>query len=84
MEENNNIIQYRDYGKIEVIVKDMMDKKGITKYEMAKRTGLKHQTVTAYYNNALQTRVDLDVLSKMCFVLKCNISDVLEYQYPND
>lgn len=77
MEES--IIEYKNYGKVNIVINKIMDKKGITIYRMSKITGLKHQTIKGYYNNEPLTRVDLDVLARMCFVLDCKISDVLEY-----
>ena len=45
---------------------------------MSKLTCLKHSTVKNYYNNCPLTRVDLDVISKFCYVLNCKIEDIME------
>ena len=58
-------------------------KNNISIYQMSKLTFLKHSTVKNYYNNCPLTRVDLDVISKFCYVLNCKIEDILEYKYPN-
>lgn len=60
-----------------------MDAKHISIYQVSKLASLKHSTVKSYYNNCPITRVDLDVLSKLCYVLDCEIDDILEYKYPN-
>lgn len=73
------ITELKDYGKVDITLKDIMDKKNISVYKMSKLTELKHSTVKSYYNNAPLTRVDLDVVAKMCYVLDCNVSDILEY-----
>jgi len=39
---------------------------------------------TRYYQNAPISSVDLDVLAKMCFVLNCDIGDVLRYERPEN
>ena len=84
---NNNdvrrIVELKDYGKVEIKLSSIMDKKNITIYQMSKYTSLKHSTVKSYYNNCPLTRVDLDVISKFCYVLNCKIEDILEYKYPN-
>ena len=77
------IIELRDYGKVEIKLSSIMDKKNISIYQMSKLTSLKHSTVKSYYNNCPLTRVDLDVISKFCYVLNCKIEDILEYVYPN-
>ena len=83
--DNNlrGIVEYKNYGKIEIKLKSIMDQKNISVYRMSQLTSLKHSTVKSYYNNCPITRVDLDVLSKMCYVLNCKIEDILEYCYPN-
>lgn len=75
-------IEYENYGYVDIVIKELMDEKGITKYEMAKRTGIRHQTVKNYYDNVALTKVDLDVISKMCYILDCDISDILKYRKP--
>lgn len=76
------IVELKDYGKVEIKLRSIMDKKNISIYQMSKLTSLKHSTVKSYYNNCPITRVDLDVLSKLCYVLDCKIEDILEYRYP--
>ena len=77
------IVELKNYGKVEIKLRTIMDKKNISIYKLSKLTNLKHSTIKGYYNNAPITRVDLDVLSKLCYVLDCKIEDILEYKYPN-
>ena len=77
------IVELKNYGKVEIKLKTIMDKKDITIYQLSKLTSLKHSTVKSYYNNCPITRVDLDVISKLCYVLNCKIEDILEYKYPS-
>lgn len=77
------IVELKDYGKVEIKLKTIMDKKNISIYKLSQLASLKHSTVKNYYNNMPITRVDLDVISKLCYVLNCKIEDILEYSYPN-
>ena len=77
------IIELKDYGKVEIKLRSIMDRKRISIYQMSKLTSLKHSTIKSYSNNCPITRVDLDVLSKLCYVLDCKIEDILEYKYPD-
>ena len=81
--KKRGILELKDYGKVEIKLSSIMDKKNISIYQMSKLTSLKHSTVKSYYNNCPLTRVDLDVISKFCYVLNCKIEDILEYVYPN-
>lgn len=86
MNSNNKvrgIVELKDYGKVEIKLSSIMDKKNISIYQMSKLTSLKHGTVKNYYNNCPLTRVDLDVISKFCYVLNCKIEDILEYKFPD-
>lgn len=77
------ITELKDYGKVEFKLSSIMDQYHISIYQMSKLTDLKHSTIKSYYNNCPITRVDLDVLSKMCYVLNCQIEDIMEYKSPN-
>lgn len=83
MSELRGITELRDYGKININIKLIMDKYKISIYQMSKLANLKYNTVKAYYNNAPLTKVDLDVVAKLCYVLNCKVNDVLEYVYPS-
>ena len=76
------VVELKNYGNVEIKLSSIMDKHNISIYQMSKLTNLKHSTVKTYYNNCPITRVDLDVISKFCYVLNCNIEDILEYKYP--
>ena len=51
---------------------------GITRYELAKRTEVKFQTIDRYYKNRV-VRFDSYILDRICAALNCNISDIIEY-----
>ena len=76
------ITELKNYGKVEIKLRSIMDKRNVSIYRVSQLASLKHSTVKSYYNNCPITRVDLDVLSKLCYVLHCDISDLLEYKYP--
>lgn len=64
---------------IRLTVDKYLDQHGITRYELAKRTGIRFQIVDNYYKNRV-VRYDSDVLDRMCRALGCDISDLIEYQ----
>jgi putative transcriptional regulator len=82
MDKIKGIAEYKSYGKVNITLSKLMDKYNISIYQMGKLTNLKYTTIKAYYNNSPMTRVDLDVVAKMCYVLDCNIDDILEYTKP--
>jgi len=76
------ITELKNYGKVEIKLRSIMDKRNVSIYQVSQLASLKHSTVKSYYNNCPITRVDLDVLSKLCYVLDCKVEDILEYNYP--
>ena len=55
-----------------------LDEQKITRYELAKRTDIKFQTIDRYYKNNV-VRYDCYILDRICAALECNISDIIEY-----
>ena len=70
---------YKDYGDIIFDIKSVIDKKGITISQVVKKTGLHHKVVRRYYDGTV-VRYDKDVLSKLCFVIGCDLKDIMYYQ----
>ena len=64
---------------IRLTVDKYLDDHGITRYALAKKTGIRFQIVDNYYKNKV-VRYDSDVLNRMCEALNCDISDLIEYQ----
>lgn len=55
-----------------------LDGRGITRYELAKRTEIKFQTIDRYYKN-LVVRYDSYILDRICAALECEPCDIIEY-----
>ena len=55
-----------------------LDEHGITRYELAKRTEVKFQTIDRYYKNRV-VRFDSYILDRICAALDCDLCDILEY-----
>ena len=63
---------------IRLTLMECLEKKGITRYELAKRTGIRFHIVDNYYKNKV-VRYDSDLLDRMCKALNCDISDLIAY-----
>ncbi|MBQ7939424.1 MAG: helix-turn-helix transcriptional regulator [Clostridia bacterium] len=64
---------------IQLTLNKYLDEHGITRYELAKRTGIRFQIVDNYYKNKV-VRYDSDILNRMCDALECDISDLIRYK----
>ncbi|MFI3327354.1 MAG: helix-turn-helix transcriptional regulator [Clostridia bacterium] len=79
MNNNNSVILIKDYGTIKFHVKDLMDAKGITRSKLSTLANFRFEVADKWYKGEIE-RVDLDVLSRICFVLDCQISDIMTYE----
>lgn len=64
---------------IRITLDTLLAQHGISRYELAKRTGIQYQIIDNYYKNRVK-RYDGYVLERICSTLDCTISDVLEYK----
>lgn len=63
---------------VRLTLEKMLDEKKITRYQLAKITDIKYQTIDNYYKNRV-VRYDGYILSKICEALNCEIGDILVY-----
>lgn len=59
-----------------VDIKSIMNRKGISQNILSKITGLSINTIRTYYHSKVK-RVDLDVLSRICKALNCEVNDII-------
>ncbi|MBQ2931502.1 MAG: helix-turn-helix transcriptional regulator [Clostridia bacterium] len=64
---------------IKLVLDSFMEKRGISRYELAKRTGIQYQIIDNYYKNKV-VRYDSFVLEKICTALDCNIEDIIQFK----
>ncbi len=64
---------------VKLTIDKYLDEHGITRYELAKRTEVKFQTIDRYYKNRV-VRYDSYILDRICDVLGCDLSDIIEYR----
>ena len=63
---------------VKLTIDKYLDAHGITRYELAKRTNIKFQTIDHYYKNKV-VRYDSYLLDRICAALDCDICDIMEY-----
>lgn len=64
---------------VRLVLDRTLAKYGITRYELAKQTGIRYQIIDNYFKNKV-VRYDSYVLDKICKCLKCNISDLIIFE----
>ncbi len=57
----------------------VLQSRNMTRYELAKRTGIQYQIVDNYYKNKVK-RYDSYILDRMCEALDCSIQELICYR----
>ncbi len=68
---------------VRLTIDKYLKKQGITRYELAKRTEVKFQTIDRYYKNRV-VRYDSYILDRICTALECSLGDIIEYVKDED
>lgn len=79
MNNGNSIFEIKDYGKVHFHVKEIMDSKNMTRSKLAKLANIRFEVADKWRSGEIE-RMDIDVLTRICYVLDCEISDLMTYQ----
>ena len=66
-------------GYITIHLAELLSASGLSKNKFCQRAELQRGQLNSYLGNSV-TRLDVDVLARICYILNCNISDLLEYR----
>lgn len=71
------------YGTVKINVARIIKERGISKNKLSQRAEMQRTQLNNYCNNTI-TRLDIDVLGRLCTVLECEIGDLLEFVPPEN
>ena len=63
---------------IRICLDKALSEYNISRYELAKRTGIQYQIIDNYYKNRVK-RYDSFVLERICTALDCDINNIIEF-----
>lgn len=66
------------YGTVKIKLDELIKKAGISKNKLGQRAEMQRTQINNYCKNKI-TRLDVDVLARICSVLDCKIEDLLEF-----
>ncbi len=70
------------YGTIKIKLNELLIKENISKNKLSHLAEMQRTQINKYCRNEI-TRLDTDVLARLCSALQCNIDDLLEF-VPNE
>lgn len=71
------------YGSIRIHLDALIQRAGISKNKLSHKAEMQRTQINQYCNNTI-TRLDVDVLARICTVLQCEIGDLLEFVPPEE
>lgn len=72
-----------EYGTIRIKLEELIEQAGISKNKLSHKAEMQRSQINNYCNNKI-TRLDTEVLARICTVLDCEISDLLEFVPPDN
>ena len=79
MNDSKSVFAIKDYGKISLHLKEIMDSKKITRNYLARVSNTRFEVINKWYNSEVE-KMDLDILARICYVLECSPADIIKYE----
>ena len=70
-------------GKIKIRLEDILKERDISLNQLSFRAEMQRTQLRNYRDNKVQ-RLDIDILLRLCDVLECDLTDLIEYIPPED
>lgn len=70
-----------EYGDIRIHLDEILERRNISLNQLSFRTEMQRTQLRNYRDNKIQ-RLDIDILKRLCYVLECDLHDLIEYIPP--
>ena len=71
------------YGSVRIKLDELIEKREISKNKLCHMAEMERTQLNNFCKNKI-TRLDTDVLARLCCALECKIEDILEYIPPEE
>lgn len=75
---SREIYTLNQYGYIELTLKEVMDRRGISRNALARAVNTRFEVIDKWYQGHIE-KIDADILARICFVLECTPEDIIRY-----
>ena len=72
-----------EYGTVRIKLEELIEESGLSTNMLSHRAEMQRTQINNYCKNRI-TRLDIDVLGRLCTVLNCEIGDLLEFVPPEE
>ena len=78
MNNSKSIITIKEYGRINICLKKLIESRNISRNYLAKAANTRFEVIDKWYNDNVE-KLDLDVLARICYVLDCSPDEIIKY-----
>ena len=79
----NVVFSMKQYGHIEIHLKELMEERGVTRNALARATNTRFEVINKWYQGHVE-KIDADVLARICYILDCNPGDIILYKVSDE
>lgn len=79
----NVVFSMKEYGYIEIHLKELMEERGVTRNALARATNTRFEVINKWYQGHVE-KIDADVLARICYILDCNPGDIILYKVSDE
>lgn len=79
----NVVFSMKEYGHIEIHLKELMEERGVTRNALARATNTRFEVINKWYHGHVE-KIDADVLARICYILDCNPGDIILYKVSDE
>ncbi len=72
-----------DWGHVDLKLDEFMKKNNISRSSLSRNAQIHYNQLLKYCRNDMQ-KVDLNILSRICKTINCEIGEIIEYTPPDD
>ena len=80
MKELRSVVNLNSYGNVTIHLKELIEERGITRYRLSKLADTRFEVVEKWCSGTVE-RIDSDVLARFCYILDCDITDIIKYNF---
>lgn len=70
-----------NFGHVTLNLEEVIKKRGISKTQLSYKAEISHTQINRFCKNDV-ARIDLNTIARLCYVLNCDITDLLKYEPP--
>lgn len=79
----NVVFSMKEYGHIEIHLKELMEERGVTRNALARATNTRFEVINKWYQGHVE-KIDADVLARICYILDCNPGEIILYKVSDE